>query len=304
MITRNVDQFLSALPGFPTEPTGCVTARAAFLVSPLGFSLAEESASDNRYMDLARSPDPARALAQHALLARRLSEDVPVITFPGDVDAPDGVFPNNVFATRRGRLIVGRMRHPVRQREAARRDIRTCFSDLMGYEILDLSQADLVAELTGSLVIDHARGIGYCGLSERCDMAGARAMHAAFGLNLTFCFDLAEGEYHTNVVLALLAGRAAIIAADGFADPAVPQAIAQACAGRVIWIDNAQKRAFAGNAITLSTDRVWMSAIAEKSLRADQRNDLQTWGFRVESVHLEEIEKAGGSLRCCVAEIF
>ena len=51
---------------------------------------------------------------------------------------------------------------------------------------------DLVAELTGSLIIDRARGVGYCGLSERCDMAGARAMHQAFDLRLTFCFELAD----------------------------------------------------------------------------------------------------------------
>ncbi len=40
---------------------------------------------------------------------------------------PDAVFPNNVFATAPGRLIVGRMRHPVRQREAERADIRGFF---------------------------------------------------------------------------------------------------------------------------------------------------------------------------------
>ena len=304
MIVTDPQTFLEALKSLALKPDLPAVASAAFLVSPINFRLASESAKDNHYMDLSRLPDLARVLEQHAELARRLSEDVPVITFPGDVDAPDGVFPNNVFATSPGRLIIGRMRHPVRQREAERRDVRNYFSELMGYEIVDLSHADMVAELPGSLIIDHARGIGYCGLSERCDMAGARAMHEAFGLNLTFCFDLAAGEYHTNVVLALLAGRAAIIAVDGFADPAVAKAIAHACADRAIWIDNAQKRAFAGNAITLSENRVWMSAVAEESLRPDQRDELHAWGFRVEGVDLEEIEKAGGSLRCCIAEIF
>ncbi len=33
-----------------------------------------------------------------------------------------------------------------------------------------------------------------------------------------FCFELADAEYHTNVVLTLLASRAAIVAADGFRD--------------------------------------------------------------------------------------
>ena len=35
---------------------------------------------------------------------------------------------------------------------------------------VDLRRQPGVCELTGSLVIDHARGIGYCGLGERCDV--------------------------------------------------------------------------------------------------------------------------------------
>lgn len=80
------------------------------------------------------------------------SAHVPVVSFPGDAATPDAVFPNNVFAT------------------AA-----------LGYRMVDLSQQPGIAELTGSLVIDRARNLGYCGLSERCDGEGAAAMHAAFG---------------------------------------------------------------------------------------------------------------------------
>lgn len=305
MITTSPSEFLDACAALAPLPEAMTTARAAFLVAPTGLTLAAESAQDNRYMDLARAVDPLRALAQHAALAQALRADCPVITFAGDPATPDAVFPNNVFATAAGRLIIGRMRHPVRQREAERADIRGFFCELLGYDEIDLSGCrNLVAELTGSLVIDHRRGVGYCGLGERCDLAGAQAMHQAFGLRLTLCFELAAGEYHTNVVLALLAGRAAIIAADGFADPAVPQAIAQACDERVIWLTPAQKRAFAGNAITLSDGRVWMSAAAAAALTGEQIEALSGYGFAVSAVDLSEIEKAGGSLRCCVGEIF
>lgn len=280
------------------------TARAAFLVAPASDALATESAQDNRYMDAASTLDLARASRQHAELARRLGDDVPVLTFPGDPACPDGLFPNNVFAAARGRLIVGRMRHAVRRSEAERGDIRAFFSDLLGYRTIDLSQRqDLVAELTGALVIDRARAIGYCGLSERCDLAGARAMHDAFGLTLTFCFELASGEYHTNVVFALLAGRLPLLATEGFRDAAVPAAIAQVYGGAV-WLDGAQKQAFAGNAIALAPQRVWMSARAATSLRPVQRASIEGHGFALGEVELDEIEKAGGSLRCCVAEIF
>jgi hypothetical protein len=304
MIVTDPARFLAEFSTARYPVRGPATARGAFLVGPASATLAAESAQDNRYMDLARAPDPARALQQHAELALRLGADVPVVMFPGDPQSPDGMFPNNVFATTRGQLIVGRMRHPVRQREAARADIRAFFRNVLGYRETDLSAGDFVAELTGALVIDRARGIGYCGLSERCDLAGARAMHDAFGLRLTFAFDLAAGEYHTNVVLAVLAGRAAILAADGFADVRVPQAIARASAGKAVFLSPAQKQAFAGNAIALAPQRAWMSACAAAALDPSQRELLAQSGFTIGAVELDEIEKAGGSLRCCVAEIF
>jgi hypothetical protein len=215
------------------------------------------------------------------------------------------MFPNNVFATAPGKYIIGRMRHSVRQREADRTDIRAFFRDVLRLSEVDLSQRDdCVAELTGSLIIDHTRGIGYCGLSERCDLAGARAMQDAFGLQMIFCFELAESEYHTNVVMTSLAGRAAILCADGFRDPAVPRAIANAHGERVIWLSPEQKLAYAGNAITLSDSRVWMSAGAAAVLTEKQRAALAEWGFSIGTAPLDEIEKAGGSLRCCVGEIY
>lgn len=303
MLVTTADAFTESFAAL--APVAPATARAAFMVAPAALSLAAESASDNRYMNLADRPDADAAMRQHAALAEALRQDLPTVLFPGDASCPDGVFPNNVFATAPGRLVIGRMRHAVRRREAGRGDIRRFFTQLLGYAEYDLSsREDLVAELTGSLVIDRARGIGFCGLSERCDLAGAQAMHEAFGLKLTWAFDLAPGEYHTNVVMALLASRALILAADGFADPAVPAAIARAYGEHALWISPAQKRAFAGNAITLGEDRVWMSARGAASLQATQRAQLAAWGFAVGDVPLPDIEKAGGSLRCCVAEIY
>ena len=304
MIVTSPAEFLSVYSAERFPPTAPATARAAFLVAPSDFSLAAESASDNRYMAMDSAVDPQRAAGEHALLAAALRESVPTLVFPGDPAMPDGIFPNNVFATVPGRAIVGAMRHGVRRREAARPDIRAFFRDLLHYELVDLSTEPVVAELTGALVIDRARGIGFCGLSERCDRAGAEAMHRAFGLKLTFCFELAPGEYHANVVLAQLASRAVIIAPDGFADRAAAEAIAQVYAPRVLHIDAAQKAAFAGHAIALDAARVWMSAAAAAALTQAQRDALGAWGFELRSVPLEEIEKAGGSLRCCVGEIF
>ncbi|MGA9421154.1 MAG: arginine deiminase-related protein [Rhodanobacteraceae bacterium] len=302
MIVDDPREFLDCFARLaPRKPA---TARAAFLISPLDFSLAAESAQDNAYMVRTAAPDPVRVLREHATLARRLGDDLPVVTFPGDPACPDGVFPNNAFATIAGCLIIGRMRHAIRRRETERADIRAFFRDLMGYRIVDLSTSDCVAELTGALVIDRARNIGFCGLSARCDRAGAEAMHAAFGLDLTFRFSLAKGEYHTNVALALLAGRAAIIAPDGFADPAVADAIAQAYAPACVCIDRTQKEAYAANAITLNPRRIWFGTGGVDALRAAQRATLERAAFSLSSTELTTLECAGGSLRCCVAEIY
>lgn len=303
MLTRDTAVFLD-IARTCTPDFGPATARAAFLVAPDGFGLAAESASDNRYMAEAAAFDAARASAQHRELQRALSAELPVICFAGNPATPDAVFPNNVFATAPGRLIVGRMRHPVRQREAERLDIRRFFAETLGRTEVDLSAQPHVCELTGALVIDRARGLGFCGLSERCDEAGARLMHEAFGLRATLMFDLAPGEYHTNVVLAVLAGRAALICADGFADLAAVEAIAACYAPHAIRLSAAERAGFAGNAISLAADTVWMSATAAQALSGTSRAALAAAGFVLREVELDAIEAAGGSLRCCVGEVF
>jgi hypothetical protein len=248
--------------------------------------------------------DAARASAQHRGLQRALAEIVPTICFAGDPRTPDALFPNNVFATASGRYVVGRMRHPVRQLEAERGDIRGFFGGVLDYAEIDLSTQPHPCELTGALVIDRARGLGFCGLSERCDEAGARLMHEALGLRATLLFELAPGEYHTNVVLAVLAGRAALLCPQGFAEAAVVAAIAGLYAPHAAVLAPAEHQAFAGNAIALSADVVWMSAQADRALSAATRATLAAAGFAVRAVELDAIEAGGGSLRCCVGEIF
>ncbi len=302
MITRDIDAFLRFAQSVAAD-AGPACAKAAFLIAPEDFRLAEQSASDNRYMDLDVAVGPERALAQHRQLQSSLAAALPTICFPGDPATPDALFPNNVFATAPGRLLLGHMRHAVRQREVARPDIRRFFTEVLGYTEFDLREQPGICELTGAVIIDRARGLAFAGLTERCDAAGAAAMHAALGLRATLLFDLADGEYHTNVVLSVLAGRAVVIAPDGFADPNVVTALTTLYPSAVI-LTPAQKAAFAGNCIALVDDACWMSAAGVGSLTPAQRAVFADAGFELRPVALDEIEKAGGSLRCCVAEIF
>jgi len=303
MITRDTHAFLAFARGCAAD-FGPATARAAFLVAPDGFTLAEQSAQDNRYMAQAEAFDAARASQQHRELHRAFAAELPTVCFAGNPRTPDALFPNNVFGTAAGRYVVGRMRHEVRQREAERDDIRGFFAGVLDYAEIDLSTQEHPCELTGALVIDRARGLGFCGLSERCDEEGARLMHEAFGLRATLLFDLAPGEYHTNVVLAVLAGRAAIVCPQGFADPTAAEAIAALYAPHAVLCSPAEHAAFVGNAIALSPDKVWMSAQAGRALTDTHCEQLRGAGFDVATVELDAIEAGGGSLRCCVGEIF
>ncbi|MBD8524307.1 arginine deiminase-related protein [Pseudomarimonas arenosa] len=305
MLIEQPSQWARCAAQFAPSQAAC--ARAAFLVTPQGFAIAAESQHDNVYM-LSGQVDSERALAQHRALQAALAERLPVIAFPGHADTPDAVFPNNVFATAqvdgRGRLLIGSMRHPVRQREAERADIPRFFSEVMGYELLDLRQRPGLTELTGTLVIDRSRGLGFAGLSPRCDRQGVATMADAFALNACFAFALQDDEYHTNVVLSVLAGRAVVGCPAAFQNERDWQAIADTYGGQVIELDAAEKAGFAGNCIALDGERVWMSERAADGLRPASRAAFERAGFAIGAVALDEIERAGGSLRCCVAEIF
>jgi hypothetical protein len=304
VIVDNPAEFLRVLATADLPAVGPVCAKAVLLVEPADFTVNTESAIDNHYMDLTHVADSQRALEQARALADLIaSQGIEVVRFPGRHEAPDGVFPNNVFATTTDRLIVGHMLRPSRQLEAERPDIRAYFGS-RGYREIDLSHADLVAELTGALIIDSARRIGFCGMTGRVNRAGIEAMHEAFGLKLTFSFDLRPEEYHTNVIMMVLASRACVMYPGGFSDPAVPVAIAAAFPGRTLVLNSAEQHAFAANCIALTETDLFMSQAAFTALRDSSRRLLRDWGFTIHSTPLDEIEKAGGSLRCMVAEIF
>jgi hypothetical protein len=287
--------------------------KALFLVLPEQFSLNAESARDNVYM--ARSSASADlALTQALALASALkAAGHSLVLFPGDSETPDAVFPNNAFATVEpsgelpGRYLTGVMRHPSRQKETKRTDIHRFFRQLLGYQRVDFSAALATgdaAELTGSMVIDRARNVGYCGLSARCSASGAQAMHEAFALNKTYVFTLAEGEYHSNVVMSALGGKALVLCREGFADAADAQALADLYEERCIWLSREEKNAFAANCIALSNEQVWLSANALAALKTQTLQAFEKLGFALHAVDLSELEKAGGSLRCMIGEIY
>jgi hypothetical protein len=282
--------------------------RMLLLRRPDGFRRADDSALDNVYMQAcgqACNFDAERAIDQWQGLADALrAAGHLVLALPGDPATPEAVFPNNVYATAPGRLLIGAMRHPSRQREALDPVVRQRLGRELGLQVHDLSGRAFVAELTGSLVIDRGRGVGYCGLSERCDRAGSAAMDEAFGLALTFRFQLAPDEYHTNVVMSALGSRGLLLHPEGLADAAWVEALRAIHGDALVEVDAAEKQNFVANCIALADDQLWMSARAADALRPATLARIEGLGFSIHSSPLDEIEKAGGSLRCMVGEIY
>lgn len=278
--------------------------KGVFMVEPVNLRLSADSASDNHYMHLSSEIDQDRVLEQYVGLVEKIrGAGIPVKSFAGDPKTPEDVFLNNVFATSPGRLIVGHMLHASRQAETQRLDIRRYFRG-QGYQEYDLSVEDCVAELTGPLIIDRARRLGFCGMTGRVNEAGLQAMHSAFDLRHTLFFGLAKGEYHTNVIMSVLAGRACVVHPDSIVDPKVVNALNAIYPDRLLYLDEMEKQAFAGNCIALTYKDLFMSQTAADALQRRSRGLLDAWGFRIHSHQLDEIEKAGGSLRCMVAEIY
>ncbi len=306
MIVKTAADFRAAIQENPYPIKFPPTMKAAFMVSPVGFYIDEQTAQDNEYMQLDAEVSPARAIVQQAELARQISLcGVPVMSFPGSPDTPDAVFPNNAFATTHGkRYIVGAMLHKNRMKETQRDDIKTFFEELLGYEKYGISDLQAVAELTGVLVPNRARNVGFVGMTERVDEPGVMALHEGFKLDLTFQFDLKPSEYHTNVVMACLAGKAVVINPDAFADPKVVDAIAEFYSGRTLLISNEEKHAFVGNCIAITDKDIFFSKTALQTITDKNRMTLEDWGFDLHGVDVSELEKAGGSLRCMVGEIF
>jgi hypothetical protein len=304
MIVDNAEDFIRTLGvnDYPADSSS--VPKGVLMVEPEGFYVGEETALDNHYMDLSNAADPDRAVRQFHNLVQLIRKcGTEVLVFPGSVRTPDDVFPNNVFATVPGRLVIGNMRYPIRQLESERTDIPEFFKE-RGYQIIDLRDRECVAELTGVLIMDRARRIGFCGLSERVDKAGAEAMHEAFGLRLTYCFNLTPDEYHTNVVFSVLAARACVLYPGACAEPGAPQAMEAAFPGRTLLINKYEKDHFVGNCISLNNEDLFMSQAAADALRPSNRARLESWGFRIHSTELDELEKSGGSLRCMIAKIF
>lgn len=284
---------------FPLLEHQSLTAARLLLIRPDRFNV--RGCDDNAFADLDSGKNQELLFQQHdqvVQLLQRLGKQVQL--FPG-MNAHD-TFCNNVFATDRGRrLIVGNMFNSVRKAEADRPDVIRWFLD-EGYEVVKVSDlTDEAAELTGVLVIDHLRNIGFCGLSNRCTVKGAEVLQQVFGLSAVYVFPI--NIYHTNVGLSILAGRVCVICPEMFVNQEDAQAILDFYPQHIVLTAD-QMNAFAGNVVAVSHEDVVISSSGFFAWTDEQKKRLSEFGFLLHHADLSEIEKSGGSMRCLLAEVF
>lgn len=310
------------------------------MVSPTAFGFNAQAAADNHFVaaDGATAGDPSevRALvaAEHAELVRVLREEigatVHLFDHAPEHGTPDAVFPNNWFSTLArdppgGRddptLVLYPMRHPNRRRER-RPDLVAFLRERYPATLVDLTDEEppggggggRFLEGTGSLVIDHLAKTAYACASERAHPDLARRWGEATGHGVV-CFSARDAEgrpiYHTNVMMCV-GTNASLVCLEAIADPAEAEAVRASLArdsSPVIEISLEQVGAFAGNALELR-DRdgypvLLMSRSGYESLGESQVREMRKYWKAVHAVAVPTLERiGGGSVRCCVAELF
>ena len=173
---------------------------------------------------------------------------------PAIPDTPDALFPNNVFATV-ARPLRGRPHAPSGAPARSRRATTSAGSSA-ACSTTPRSTCPTQphpCELTGALVIDRARGLGFCGLSERCD----EARRAADARGVRPARDAAVRPRAGRVPHQRRAGGAGRARGDRLSATASPtrpwSRPSPRCTRRTrLLLSPAEHAAFVGNAIALS----------------------------------------------------
>jgi hypothetical protein len=288
------------------------------MVRPDTFGPDDQTLATNAFQSPSFRPGSRLAAQSEAdVLARALRTagvEVHVVQEPMDPPRPNAVFPNNWFSTHPdGTVVVYPLQSPSRRPE---RDI-PILETLRGLYRIDrtldltcLEPQGAFLEGTGSLVLDHDARRAFACLSPRTDPEAVSFWCRAMGFEpVTFVARGRDGRpvYHTNVVMALGEGFAAIGSSliDEKDLPRVREALSDE--REVIDLALDQIEDFAGNMLALRSrdgrQTVVMSERAWACLNPDQRSLLSGLA-RIVRADLPTIEQSGGSARCMLAEVF
>lgn len=296
-------------------------ASKILMVTPRNFGYNPETAESNAFqqeLNLEAGEVKKLASAEFAKMVSRLeSLDVDVVVIdPGpDIEAPDAVFPNNVFTTHEdGTLCIYPMEAPARRLE--RSILESVSEHFEASRIVDLTRFEnegKFLEGTGSLVLDRLNRIAFACLSSRTNREVLEAWCTEMDYE-PFLFTAVDESgkeiYHTNVMMCLGTGFA-VACMESIRDSNeranFTRKIHQT-KRELVSITLEQMNRFAGNMLEIA-DRsgnsiLVMSENAHRSLSEEQLAKLAAHS-RIEAFDIETIEACGGgSVRCMIAELY
>lgn len=283
------------------------------MIRPHFFGFNQETAGSNSFQNNTGSKDIQRlALLESERLMQALS-DAGVVLHAFDnplVSCPDAVFPNNWFSTHPDGTWIKYPMAAANRRPERREEICAWLSKRYAKHI-DYSESEhegVFLEGTGSLVIDHTTRRVYASLSGRTDKA--LLMRWADAMNMqAFAFNTCYNGlpvYHTNVVMAILAGGISILCTKVIVDDSPAKLLVER--GPLIEVGVEAMLKLAANCIALSSaagDPVLLiGSGAWQALSARDRRLLES-AHLVILAAIPTIEQiGGGGVRCMVAELF
>lgn len=300
-------------------------ATKVLMIEPVCFGFNEQTADSNSFQQLLLTktftPEQIQELALlefNHFVERLRQSGIEVLIFKDTKSpfTPDSIFPNNWFNTDpQGRLLIFPMATENRQLERRTEIIseleKTYDKDesLIYYE----KQGSFL-EGTGSLIIDYPSNKAFAALSPRTNELVLEHYAQLSGneiISFTALGPQKEKIYHTNVMLCIT-DNLAIIGTDTIVPEDRTRVIEelQSIGKEIIYLSNEQVyNHFAGNMLQLQNQQgakfLIMSSNAQRSLTAQQIDQIHTGGNQIIAVPLNIIEQiGGGSARCMLAELF
>jgi len=270
-------------------PSGGGTARGVarlLMCPPTFFGVAYRI---NPWMDPARPVDPARASAQWERIAATYREAGHEVTAAEPVPGlPDMVFTANAGVVHGGRVLLARFRYPERSPEAA------AYAEAFraaGYT--DVTQATYINEGQGDYL--HADGVVLGASGFRTDPRSHDEVAEFTGLTVVALRLVDPRFYHLDTALAVLADGVVAYWPGAFGPESVG-VLAELFPDAVIATED-DATAFGLNA--WSDGRTVVLAGGAGHLCAA----LHERGFATVELDTSELQRAGGSVKCCTLEM-
>ena len=304
------------------------SAGAVLMVRPARFGFNPQTAASNAFQSaspmqglesgVAGTADEA-PLREFDRLAEALVRAGVTVIEAADTASPvkpDAIFPNNwVSFHGDGAVVLYPMLAPNRRWERREEILSQVIRQgrFRASRTVDLTHREDEAkylEGTGSLVLDRAHRVAYAGLSPRTDLdvLGEFSQLLDYHLVTFETEDAARPIYHTNVLMAIGTGFAAVCL-EAIGRPAHRSAVAErlrTCGHEILEISRLQMQRFAGNLLELAPPAgriIALSTTAWDSLDAAQRRILERHGS-VLAADVPVIERlGGGGVRCMLAEV-